>query len=317
MRVVQVVRVFAVLGRGRQGAGAGVAETKEYTIEFFVGQVGADGSAGEVGDLLQRLQQGGIPVYQSGSLSYDIRDLMVTPKGAFGVFAKYRTSDIPHIGVPGGGEREVEINDDEGLIEKNHFLYYRKRQLLIWQLNRHGSTERRFAEYLCDCNAETVAFHPVYQPDAVRRLMRNEVVPRALTVSMARPTNPELFRDNELTRGLVSILSQAEGTRLQIRITSDLRSTDAADRRLSDRVKAAMRELAAERTVVSVAKMDVEEDGITHPLDLLHDRITSRQSVEMAGRYPLQTAMFEALKTAHDEEGPALDEYFGSEDSLV
>jgi hypothetical protein len=157
----------------------------------------------------------------------------------------------------------------------------------------------------------------VYQPDAVRRLMRNEVVPRTITVSMARPTNPDLFRDNEITRGLVSVLSQAEGTRLQIRITSDLRSTDAGDRRLSDRVKSAMRELAAQREVVSVAKLEVEENGITHPLDLLHDRITSRQPVDMAGRYPVQAAMFKALKTAHEEEGPALDEYFGSEDSLV
>jgi hypothetical protein len=65
-----------------------------------------------------------------------------------GVFGRLRMSDLPRIGDNHGAEEDIALDEDQGLIEKNYFLFDRRRQLLTWQINRSASTTTRFAEYL-------------------------------------------------------------------------------------------------------------------------------------------------------------------------
>lgn len=287
--------------------------TKTYVVEFYVGQMGADGNAGRVSALLKRMVNGRVhKVFEQGEHVFEVRDLTSHNEGVSfsGVLAKFRSDDLPHVGEPGGNEEELPIQDNQGLIEKNHFLYFRNRELLVWQRNRNGCGITRFEKCLSEASGETTIFNPVYQPDAARRLMRGEVTPLSLEFSMARPTNPEFFPKNEWNEGVMDIMSRAGGARFHIKITSDQRSGDRDKRTLAQRMKAAGKELAG-MDGIGVVRFDVDDNGVRHPIDLIADRITSRQSVEMNGRYPVKEAMFAALRKGRDEEKRALNEYFG------
>jgi hypothetical protein len=296
-----------------------MSKTKHYKIEFYTGQVGADGKAGKISEKLDELSgQSLCPVITIGSMSYEIRDLRKLHGGSYsGVFAKYRTDDVPHAGSPNGPERPLDLSDHEGLIEKNYFLYQAGRELLIYQRNGNGSTTSKLSRYFSDLMGETVVFNPVLQPEPTRRLLRTGAIPVSVDLSIARPTNPEMFADDDWSDSILSVLAGAGGVRLKLRITSDARSKDEEDHHLLGRVKRAVSGFV-EGGVAKVARVNVEEDGIRHPIDLIADRLVSSQEVEMSGRYPIGQSMNAALRRARDEETDALEEIFGANnDSLT
>ncbi len=287
---------------------------KEFTIEFYTGQIGAAGDRGKVSDLLQTLsKKRQRPVIEFKGMNHEIRDLRSHNKGASftGVFAKYRADDLPHAGAPGKKERELDLDEDEGLIEKNYFHYFKRNELLVYQRNGNGSTTSRLAAYLSDFVNETVAFNPVIQEHALRRLMKRGVTPKSLVLSIARPTNPDLYPDNQWNSQLFDVMNSIGGVRLFVRATTDIRSTDATRRSLHNRVKRAVAELI-DMEAVTVARLNVEEDDITHPIDLLMDRIFSKQPVEMKGRYPVPESINAALRKGREEQRQALQAYFGA-----
>lgn len=288
-------------------------DTKLYSIDFYVGEVGRGDENTTVSQVLHDIHENNLRgVIEQGGMTYEIRDLQMSGNGSSfkGVFAKFRTDDFPHIGEPGGPEEELEVEEHQGLIEKNHFLYFRNRQLLIWQCNRNGSVVGTLAKCLSDIVNETVVFQPVFQPDAVRRLMRGEVTPLSLEFSIARPTNPEMYPTNDWSNSVLQALSQAGGSRVRVKITSDSRSNERERRSLARRVKAAARELSTMDDVKTL-RLDVDDDGVKHPINLLEDRIRSHQIVEMNGRYPVVESIYRALRTALDEQRSAIDDFFG------
>lgn len=290
---------------------------KEFTIEFFTGQVGEDGDVGDVLSTLSMNQT--CPVFELHGKHYEIRDLRGAEDRSFfsGVFAKFRGDNIPHAGRPGAEEREIGLDDDdEGLIEKNHFIYYRQHGLLLYQRNGNGSKVGLLEKYLTDFQNETVVFHPVLQPNATRRLMRGRAVPKSVNVSFARPTNPEMYPADNWSHRLMELLSEAGGVRMSIRISSDGRSRDPDKRHLGSMLKRSLTAIV-DSGAATVARMEVEEDGFQHPIDLIADRLLSKQQVEMVGRYPAASAMYRAMMQAKDEEQGVLQEIFGESENIL
>lgn len=291
---------------------------KSFTIEFYTGQVGADGAAGKVSAKLREMADlDRCPVHEIGGHLYEIRDLVSHNNGAsfHGVFAKFRKDDLPHAGAPGGEEREIDLDDDEGLLEKNHFLYFRAHELLVYQRNGHGSTTNRMGMYLSGLFNETVIFNPVLQSEPMRRLLRGEAQPRTLDLSFAKPTNPDAFPRDDWNANLISVLTRAGGARMSIHISAG-KSKDPQVRYLGRQIKRAITQLI-NNTEVTKARFVVEEDGVQHPIDLIADRLLSQQAVRMNGHYPIPDEMYRALRRARDEHRAALHEYFGDPDNAV
>ncbi len=286
-------------------------EYKTYVVGFFQGVVGPDGRKGRVSRTLRDLALSVCPIYTYGNVKYEIRDLRQFGNGSSfaGVFAKLRADDIPHIGVPGGAEREIELQRDEGLIEKNHFLYYREHELLVYQTNRNGSSVTQLGQYCSDILNETVAFHPIIQPDAMRRLLRPETLVKHLDLSFARPTNPSWYPRDNWGAQVVSLLRESGGGSMHVQISAEGRGANR--RSLPRRVKQAVRDIMG-NTNTRVARFLVEEDGHEHPIDLIADRIKGKVQVEMSGRYPVPDRMFRALREARDEQLSLLREIFGN-----
>jgi len=55
---------------------------------------------------------------------FELRYIERTDYGYRGIIGKYRQAELPHAAVPGGGERELELNENEHLVEKAFFKFY-------------------------------------------------------------------------------------------------------------------------------------------------------------------------------------------------
>ncbi|MDP3514313.1 MAG: hypothetical protein Q8S20_16360 [Sulfuritalea sp.] len=291
-------------------------DSKQFKVRFYVGQVGAAGGDGLVSEALDAMDLAGCPVIKIGNLSYEIRGLKRFKDGASfrGVFARFRSDDLPHVGKPGGKERELDIEPDDGLLEKNYFLYYRKHQLLVYQENGNGSVVGRLGEYFSNhFNAATV-FQPVLQPDATMRLLRADVQPMSLELSFARPTNAEWFPKDDFSRELLALMKSAKAPSIHLSLSGTGRG--ALRQPLSQKVKRSVVGLLGHGDV-KVARLLVEDEEGRHPIDLISDRLMHRIEVEMAGRYPVEQSVFNGLMEAKDEHNDALETIFGAGDGVL
>src|SRR5690554_4965740 len=109
---------------------------------------------------------------------------------------------------------------------------------------------------------------------------------------------------------MIQLANEAGGARVSIRISSDRRSQDEDRTRLRDRMRRAASGFV-DAGLATVARMRVLNDGTEHPIDLIADRLESRQVVEMNGRYPLPESIYAALNNAVEEEREALDAILG------
>lgn len=286
-------------------------ETKEFKIRFYVGQVGADGNAGRVSDALSQMISEGAPVVRRGLVSYEIRELKAFNNSSSfaGIFARFRSDHLPNIGTPGGAERDIEISQEEGLLEKNHFLYYRANELLVYQHNGNGSRPSRLAEYFGEFLNATTVLAPVLQPDATKRLLQADVKPLSLELNFAKPTDAEWYPSEEWTRELFQLMR--EGNVSSIRLGLKGSGRGKTRKPLAQKIKKIAMDLV-KNVDVTVARMDVlEEDGI-HPIDLIAESLSYTATVEMDGRYPVAASMYRGLQQAKDEHLAALSKIFGT-----
>lgn len=288
---------------------------KDIKIGFFTESVAEDSELSFGGFLKHHAEANNnatAPLWIEGRHSFEVRGIEEQADGNMihGVFAKFRTDQIPHAGQAGGVERELDLGRDEGLIEKNHFIYRKSDSLLIYEQNGHGSRPAKLAKYVTSLVGETLTFDPVLQHDAVERLMRGNAHVRSMRVSFARPTNPEMYPDDDWSRGLLENLSQVGGSSVALMITTDSRSDDEEKRALADRIKDSAAAFMRSGYARSV-RVNVEEDGVEHPIDLMADRIVSPQSVAMAGKYPLKESIYAALNSAFEDERDTIYEVIG------
>lgn len=288
--------------------------SRKFKVGFFVGSVGAGGRDGRVSQVLLDLSQlPQCPVITSGDVLYQIRELVPFNNGASfrGVFAKIRTSDIPHIGSTDGEEREIDLEDDEGVLEKNHFLYYRQQELLVYQSNGNGSTVEAFGRYFSDIVNHTTVFNAILKADAMRRMMRADLEPRTIELSVARPTNPDLYPNDDWSSELFGLMAGVDGFKAHIKISAE--GTGRARGRLMERAKRAAAALVNSGNA-NIARIKMA--GVEQPIDLIADRVIAQVSVEMNGRYPVPDEMFRALGEAKDQSVADLDAFFGGQNAL-
>ncbi len=291
-------------------------DTKNFKVRFYVGQVGAAGADGLVSSALSEMVTEGCPIVRLGNLDFEIRNLHRFGGGSSfkGVFAKFRSDDLPHVGTPGEEERELDMKPSDGLLEKNYFLYFRKHQLLVFQENRNGSVVGRLGEYFTHYFNATTVFQPVLQPDATKRLLRADVKPMSLELSFARPTNANWFPPDDFSQSLLALLKTAKAPSVHLSLKGSGRGP--LRQPLSQKVKKALVSFAGHADV-KVARLMVDDDEGRHPIDLIADRLSASIDVVMAGRYPVEDSVFQGLREAKDEHNNALEDIFGAGDGIL
>jgi len=241
----------------------------------------------------------------------ELRRIEETDYGYRGVIGKYRKAILPHAAVPGGAERELDLDEDEHLIEKSYFKYFSDYALLILQRNKFALNSNVFSRYL-SINGYTTALNPIIEAADLQRLMNNEVNLRSLKLAVARPTNPDLFVDieHDFNNSIIASLNSSNAAVINLSLRGNGYSDDPEQRFLSFNLKNALIELK-NRFNLKKADILLEENGITHPLDLVTDRLFYFTEIEMIGRYPLAADMWAALRESRDEKEQELQNYFG------
>lgn len=228
-----------------------------------------------------------------------------------GMFRKFRMSDLPETGAVGRASEPLDLDDDEGLVEKNFFSLYKNQSLLVWHANGHANTAGQFQRAVSELAGAKVEVHPIIQKDAMKRLMRGAVELRSLAVSVPRPKDPSYYPETDFNKHLFEMLAGSSGDRIRVQVTTNATTNDNPT--LRKRVKSAIKELVTDG-MASRAKVQVIEDGIQHPIDLIADRIKSQQEITHDGRYPLPAAMYRAIDSARHEEQAAINAILGDPD---
>ncbi len=282
-----------------------------YRIEFFELTIQPTAKYATAYDALKALSSSAKPV--TAKVGPYIRELSnMSSHGASvrGNFRKFRDGDLPEKGKVGGQSSEIELEEGEGLVEKNFFALYRHQSLLLWHTNAHANVPSHFEKALSQLLGSTVSLNPLIEKDALKRLMRGEVQMRSLEVSIPRPKNPDYYPDSDFSKNVINALAGAEGDRIFVKVTTDARRRGSKPT-LKARTKAALKELVTDG-IASSAKAIVVDDEGQHPIDLIADRLLSHTVIEHDGRNPPADQVFRAFddaKAAHQE---AIDDCLGS-----
>lgn len=245
--------------------------------------------------------------------SYELKALEKRNFGFIGSVAKYKNSDLPSAGVPGGEEREIDLEENEQLLEKTYFSFYEDYSLLILERRRVAVGDQKFAEYL-SFGGYTVALNPIIEAADLRRLMSSDVHVRVAELIIARPTNAVLFEglEHDFNNAIISSLGSTNSAKVNMTLRGDGHSKNPEKRYLDSSIKRALLELK-DRFDLEKAQIELEDDaGIAHPLDLVTDRLVYDELIQFDGRKPLKYQMFDVLENARREKNAEIENYFGT-----
>ncbi|HFD7168707.1 TPA: DUF6731 family protein [Yersinia enterocolitica] len=294
---------------------------KNYNFDFYNCVTASSNSNAQVkstfdilNSLFVKFQQGENTVKVIGSNSYELRGIEETDYGFKGIIGKHRVSDLPHVAVIGGEEREISLEPNENLLEKAFFTFHADYSIIIIQRNHFCISHSNMAKYLSESTYVT-ALNPIIEATDLRWLLNNNVQIRTAEFAIARPTNPELFNDveHDFNNSIISTLNGTGTAMLNMSLRGNARSDVAEDRYLASTLKGALREL---QTKFDLKKckllLEDSETHITHPVDLVADRLFYTKNIEVEGRYPPSFEMWAALEEARAEKENELANYFGN-----
>jgi len=276
---------------------------KNYNVRFFQAQSGGSNEGPTVSSVLRHLIRAGAPTINLGGANFEIRHLTSEPRYFTGVFARLRQHDLPHAGRSGGGERELPLADDEGLLEKSHFFFAKRYECLLFQQNPNVGYTPKLAAYLSVAASSVIEFHPILQRDAAARLLAGTARVKEYDITIARPAVSALENPRQLShswnRHLFEVLRETGGYRIKMQISGDGHSTTAS-RFLSGSVVRSLAELGnfAEVKRARVKVQDRDGEGEVGTVDLLEDQIADTLQVEAIGRYPNSLGMWNELARA-------------------
>lgn len=283
--------------------------SKRFRFDFYQLTVTPDASISEVGDGFSGSLSG---AFQSNCHHHgyirELHDLTATPSVWHGQFRKYRDADLPQIGKIGGAPSNIPLQDDEGLIEVNAFMYFKKFNILIWSVNGHGSHPDKFASCLSDLWGVKVHVSPLIEPDCMKRLMRNSVEIKKIIVTVPRPSNPDLFEENNVSETMMNLMKNTNSDHFKLELGVNLRSKDAGS--LRGDIKLAVKEFIA--AGATKAEVVIDEHGCNEPIDLIAQRISSTRQLATSSRYLPAATMYTMLKDVYDEKQGVIDELCGS-----
>lgn len=282
---------------------------KSFRVRFYTGMV-MDDRAAKVSKIFEELVIAGgpYPHLEDGTVAYELRDLVSLNghKVFRGVLAVLR-DDAPNIREAGGAERPIALGDDEHIIEKNYFLYYSDRELLVWQVNGRGSHISRMEKYLSSVANKPVSLPDVIQPNALRRLQEGSVKKLRLRIAVSK--NAAAVDPHDWEAGTFDLMNGIGAKSITVEVAAG-----KAVGRLNDKIGGVLHRMLQREDARAV---QVTMTGEQEPIDLLADCVTDRINVKMVGLYPVVADIFNGLDEAKQRNQAALDEYFGQGNNIL
>ncbi|GAB1671882.1 DUF6731 family protein [Mannheimia haemolytica] len=292
---------------------------RKYTIDFFLVDIrDQQQQRVSLSHILEQMKQGQINM-STHYLEYqrDIWDIYCSPTtGRYSAqLRKLRRTDLPEIGAIGSQSQPITLGENQGVIEKNCFVFDPSTNVLAWHNNLHAATPKILGEVLSLLCQKNIGIYPILKIDAIHRLLQNNhLIIKELDIAFAKPTNPIAFNTNEPISGkLLSLLDQSGADKLDLRLSMDSRMKDSQGG-LSQWIKNsinALMELNPRRAKLNIRD---EIESRDFPIDLIADRVRSYQNVSIPDNITTlpSTLLFEAIDKAFTEVNSELNEIIGS-----
>lgn len=285
-------------------------KNKQYKVDFFVVTQQQEREHPIVADLLASATGGltnAIPLVRDEDEKHQIRSLVSLNGGKLyqGVFGRSRYGEAPLQGAEDGREEDVELKPGHGLVEKNHFLFWPERNLLVYQRNPSGSHHTKLQRYFnLACN-EPVELEPILTTDSYQRLLDPKARARKVDLSFQQPKDPSLYKEYEWTKEAMQLVRKVGGVSARLTITMG-RSPESL---LSEIKNAAV--VLARSGLARVARVKVEDQEA--PIDLIADRVVETIVVPLSdnGR-PEAKDIYAALAQAETARRKDLRSFFGA-----
>lgn len=293
---------------------------KKYNFDFYecvTRNSNANAELKSTSDMIKaifdRKNGGNSTVKEIGRRNYELRLVEETEFGYKGIVGKHRENDLPHAAVIDGDEREIELEPNENLLEKAHFYFYQDYQVLILQRNHFCVSSNNLGKYLSEQGYVT-SLNPVIETADLQWLMNDSIQVRTAQIAIARPRNPELFQDveHDFNNSIISTLNGSNAAMVNLSLRGNARSMNPDERYLSSAFKRGIREMQSTFDVQKCKILLENQDNfVTHPVDLVADRLFYQKDIDVEGRYPPTFEMWEALAEARAERENELITYFG------
>ncbi len=275
--------------------------TKKFKVSFFRGYINADDTDVTLKDVFSGLAKSKQIVWLKHKKTvFQIREVHKSGHSYKGIFAKFRSDTLPHIGTQNGrSERPIEMTEGEGLLEKNFFLFDDRFNLLTLQTNGHACNSRQIAELVSEAAKKQVSFCPILRKDSIKRLLKDDIKPYKFQLAFAKPESMDLLDSDDFSGPMMTLLSSVGGCSCDVTISASPSGRSKVKGLLNDSFKKTMAYFSDNITNTKSAK--IWFDGESEPIDLIADRIQGKtETVLMEGKYPEANAMYAALATCKD-----------------
>lgn len=282
------------------------------TIDFYRAEIKPTTSHQTIESAFEALLEKEVISLDEASHTWELRNLerINEGRGFRGAMTKLRHTGLPTKAKRGGEEESLGLAEDEGLVEKAFFSYFSHRRLLLWQANKMCGSPVKLRAILRDVLGADVSFNTVAQAGAVERLLDGKGVMKNFDITLARPTNSDIFPNDNFTSGLLGLLSEAGGDRMVVGVRTDGRLK--AGTPINEKLRRVF-SLITERDEVEAARIDLaDDDGNIEPVDLVADRIRAYQDVTLNGKYPDARAVYAAIDISLEQKAAELAVIFGA-----
>lgn len=284
---------------------------KKFKIGFYALQVSPTPTVTDVSAGFAAFADGTYPTsLECDGYTRELYSLDHRPKQktCAGQLRKFRVENLPEIGALGEAAEQIALADGEGLIEANVFVLFLDYGVLGWLVNGHANSPRQLQRFLSDSWGTKVSLDPIIQPDAVKQLMRDDVEMKTWEVTVARPTNPDVYPSDDFSKDLITMMAGTGADSLKLRFGVHARRKDSAGK-LKAGLKSTLRAIAD--FGASTARTYVYDGEDFEVIDLITSRVSSLQEVEFNGNNPPVTALISAIYQARRDCEGAIRGYFG------
>lgn len=228
------------------------------------------------------------PAIDIGGEKFQMRDMMRVGTIWKGTFGKLR-NDAPHVVQAGQDERELDLEEDEYLLEKCHFLYKEIDNTFAWQINRTAGGFTRAADYLSRLLQQVVLLPILMNEDDLQRVLNGDLY--EIDFAYARPHN---LQGNApiWNQDAFNMMNRIDAAHAKFTLRAP-RTGHLVGRFAKDMVRQM-------RDALGVEKIRVRLTEESDPIELFMAPLKDTITVELRGRYAIADRVYEELSAKVD-----------------
>lgn len=242
---------------------------------------------------------------------YQIRSISSNSAGTvfMAVFGRCRYNENLEQASAESEDKEVKLLPGYGLVEKNHFLFFKENNLIVYQKNGNGSNIAKLQRYLTMVTEKNIALEAVLKEDSYTKLLESGPL-KKIEISIVPPPFAEIEEEHWLYEAIDAFKSDnAKRIKLVLSAEKDKTLSEHYKTKLTDLTRAGWTKIAR-ATVKEEDKSDASKikDEI---IDLILNRVKKDFSVPVGENKKIDPKdIWRGLAGAKDECNSQLKTYF-------